>query len=65
VPDAVLEALTPEDFDPRLVGWAREEILEAKEITSVIPNLLQLLKGPRFGDRVAVAARRKILYFRG
>jgi hypothetical protein len=49
-----LGTLKPAAFDPRLVGWARDELLEEPETSPLFPDLLQLWRGHGVADRVAV-----------
>jgi Uncharacterised nucleotidyltransferase len=57
VPESVLAALAPEGLDPRLHGWARDELLEDAGMSPVFPDLLQLWRGRWLRDRVAVAGK--------
>ena len=57
VPGSVSSGLEPDGFDARLVSWAREEILQDKGTSPIFPDLLQLWKGPRLKDRMAVLAK--------
>jgi hypothetical protein len=54
VPQPVLKALQPHDFDARLFDWARDRVLEPQHRPLIVPDLLQLWKGPQITDRTAV-----------
>jgi Transglutaminase-like superfamily len=57
LPEPVFGTLKPAAFDPRLVGRARDERLEAPETSPLPPDLLRLWRGPGVADRVAVLRR--------
>jgi Uncharacterised nucleotidyltransferase len=57
VPASALAALQPSDFDARLLGWARDELLE--DPGPLFPDLLRLWGGAHLTQRAAVV--RKVL----
>jgi hypothetical protein len=57
VPASALAALQPSDFDARLLGWARDELLE--DLGPLFPDLLRLWGGAHLTQRAAVV--RKVL----
>jgi putative nucleotidyltransferase-like protein len=57
VPESVLAALEPKGFEARLLGWARDELLEDPGTSSLFPDLLRLWRGRGFGDRADVMRR--------
>lgn len=54
VPEPVLASLKPEDFDARLLDWAKEEMLEDKGSSPIFPDLLRVWKARRFKDMMAL-----------
>jgi hypothetical protein len=56
-PESALAALEPEDFDARLLSWARDEVLEDPGTTPLFPDLLRLWRGRRLRDRAAVVGK--------
>jgi aryl-alcohol dehydrogenase-like predicted oxidoreductase len=54
MPASVLEALQPDDGDPRLVGWARDELLEDPGDSPLFPDLLRLWRGPGLKTRALI-----------
>jgi hypothetical protein len=54
MPEPVFGTLKPAAFDPQLVGWARDELLEEPETSPLFPDLLRLWRGHGVPDRVAV-----------
>jgi hypothetical protein len=57
VPESALAAMEPKGFDTRLLGWARDELLEDAGASPLFPDLLQLWRGRGFGDRLGVIKR--------
>jgi putative nucleotidyltransferase-like protein len=57
VPDPVLRALKPAEFDERLLGWATAEMLEEQSTVPLFPALLDLWKGRGVRDRAALVAQ--------
>jgi hypothetical protein len=54
VPDAVLNALEPNDLDPGLVTWAKEQIFTNQgHALPLSPNLVRIWEARRFQDKVA------------
>jgi hypothetical protein len=54
VPDAALNALEPNDLDPGLVPWAKEQIFTNKgNALPLTPNLVRIWEARRFQDKVA------------
>jgi putative nucleotidyltransferase-like protein len=57
VPESVLAALTPQGFDGRLLGWARDELLEDLGTSPLFPDLLRLWWGPGVRERAAIVGK--------
>jgi hypothetical protein len=57
VPDPLLHALKPAEFDERLLSWATAEMLEDQSTVPLFPALLDLWKGRGVKDRAALVAQ--------
>jgi hypothetical protein len=57
VPASALAALEPAGFDARLLGWARDELLEDPGTSPLFPDLLRLWRGRWLRDRAAVVSK--------
>ena len=57
VPESVLAALEPKGFEARLLGWARDELLEDPGTSPLFPDLLRLWRGRWLRDRAAVVEK--------
>ena len=58
MPDEALQALEPDDLDPRFVLWAKEELLSARDsMPSLHADFAQMWGTRRFRDKVSLFAK--------
>ncbi|HEV8343480.1 MAG TPA: nucleotidyltransferase family protein, partial [Candidatus Binatia bacterium] len=55
VPDAAVEALQPDHFDARLLGWAREKIVADRERSHISSNIVHFWRARRLKEKLAVS----------